>query len=73
MTSPPEKLTKANSGGWALWELAASYPEFGNPAAFNSSIPESYWASFTVTLKDTTFFDKMESFTGNEAGTGGDW
>jgi len=43
----------------------------GNPAAFNSSIPESYWASFTVTLRDPAFFDKMEQFTGNRAGTGG--
>jgi len=72
MTSAPMHRTKHDSGGWALWEkLAAGRPEFGNPAAFNSSIPESYWESFTVTLKDTTFFDKMESFTGNRAGTGG--
>ena len=72
MTSAPEQLTKEDSGGWALWEkLAADHSEFGNPAAFNTSIPESYWASFTVTLKDTAFFDKMEAFTGNQAGTGG--
>lgn len=72
MTSAPQRLTKQESGGWALWEkLAASYPEFGNPAAFNSSIPESFWESFTVTLRDTTFFDKMEAFSGNQAGTGG--
>jgi len=72
MTSAPAHRTKHDSGGWTLWEkLAAGRPEFGNPAAFNSSIPESYWASFTVTLKDTAFFDKMEKFTGNRAGTGG--
>ncbi|HAT33333.1 MAG TPA: oleate hydratase [Janthinobacterium sp.] len=72
MSSSPERLSKHDSGGWALWEkLAAGRPEFGNPAAFNSSIPESYWASFTVTLKDTAFFDQMEKFTGNRAGTGG--
>jgi oleate hydratase len=72
MSHAPRPLTKADSGGWRLWEqLAAGRPEFGNPAAFNSSIPESFWESFTVTLKDTAFFDKMESFTGNEAGTGG--
>jgi oleate hydratase len=72
MTSAPEPLTKKESGGWALWEkLADGRPEFGNPAAFNSSIPESYWASFTVTLGDTIFFDQMESFSGNRAGTGG--
>ena len=72
MTSAPDKLTKADSGGWALWEkLAEGRPDFGNPAAFNSCIPESYWASFTVTLKDPSFFDQMEAFSGNKAGTGG--
>lgn len=72
MTSAPKHLTKEDSVGWALWEkLAAGRPEFGNPTTFNSSIPESYWTSFTVTLKNTDFFDKMEAFTGNQAGTGG--
>lgn len=72
MTHAPAKLTKKDSGGWELWEkLAIGRPEFGNPMAFNSSIPESYWASFTVTLKDTLFFDRMQTFSGNEAGTGG--
>lgn len=72
MQSAPPALTKHDSGGWSLWEkLAQGRPEFGNPAAFNSSIAESMWASFTVTLKDTAFFDKMRAFSGNEAGTGG--
>lgn len=72
MTSAPPKLTKADSGGWTLWEkLAEGRPEFGNPAAFNSSIAQSCWESFTVTLKDTAFFDQMNQFTGNEPGTGG--
>lgn len=72
MTAAPEHLTKAESGGWTLWEkLAEGRPELGNPAVFNSSIPESYWASFTVTLKDTAFFDQMEKLSGNTAGTGG--
>lgn len=72
MNKPPEHLTKAESGGWTLWEkLAEGRPEFGNPAAFNSSIPESYWLSFTVTQQNSAFFEKMEAFTGNVAGTGG--
>jgi oleate hydratase len=72
MTSAPARLTKRDSQGWALWEkIAAGRPEFGNPAAFNSSIPESWWESFTVTCKDGAFFDRMEKFSGNRAGTGG--
>lgn len=72
MTSAPRKLTKADSRGWRLWEkLAAGRSEFGNPAAFNSCIAQSYWASFTVTLKSPAFFDQMNQFSGNEAGIGG--
>ncbi len=72
MTAAPPHLTKVESEGWKLWEkVAEGRPEFGNPAAFNSSIPESYWESFTVTCRTPAFFDKMEEFSGNEAGTGG--
>lgn len=72
MTSAPAKLTKADSGGWALWErLAEGRPEFGNPSAFNASIAQSCWESFTVTLKTPAFFEQMNRFSGNEAGTGG--
>ena len=56
MTSAPRKLTELDSGGWTLWEtLAQDRPEFGNPAAFNSSIAQSSWESFTVTLKNPAF------------------
>ena len=72
MTSAPAKLTKENSGSWVLWEkLAAGRPEFGNPAAFNTCIARSCWESFTVTLKNPAFFDQMNQFSGNAAGTGG--
>jgi oleate hydratase len=72
MSSAPAKRTKADSGGWTLWEkLAEGRPQFGNPAAFNSSIAESWWESFTVTLKNPSFFDKMTQFSGNQPGTGG--
>ena len=72
MASAPKKLTKVESGGWTLWEkLAKGRPEFGNPAVFNSCIAQSCWESFTVTLKDPAFFDKMYQFSGNEPGTGG--
>ncbi len=72
MASAPSKLTKADSGGWTLWEkLAEGRPEFGNPAAFNSSIAQSCWESFTVTLKTPAFFDQMNQLSGNQPGTGG--
>lgn len=72
MTDAPRKLTKSNSGGWTLWErLAEGRPDFGRPAAFNSEIAQSWWESFTVTLKTPHFFNKMQAFSGNEAGTGG--
>jgi len=72
MTSAPEKLTKAESGGWLLWEkLAKGQSNFGRPGVFNSCIAQSCWESFTVTLRDTEFFDKMYQFSGNESGIGG--
>jgi oleate hydratase len=72
MTTAPRKLTKADSGGWTLWEkLAEGRPQFGNPAAFNSCIAQTCWESFTVTLRNPAFFDKMNQFSGNKPGTGG--
>ena len=72
MTAAAVRLTKVDSGGWELWEkIARGRPELGNPAPFNSSIPESYWLSFTVTCHDAAFFDQMEAFSGNKAGIGG--
>jgi oleate hydratase len=72
MTSAPLELTKADSTGWNLWEtLARGRPYFGNPAAFNSSIAQSCWESFTVTLKNPRFFDEMTLFSTNKPGTGG--
>jgi oleate hydratase len=71
MTSAPKFLTKEDSKGWKLWEkLAEKHTEFGNPAVFNSNIAESFWESFTITLKDTAFFDQMEELSGNKSGTG---
>ncbi len=59
MGSAPPKRTKADSGGWALWEsLADGRPQFGRPAVFNSSIAQAWWESFTVTLKHPSFFDQ---------------
>jgi oleate hydratase len=72
MTMAPPVLSKAHNGSWTLWEkLAAQQPAFGRPEVFNSHMAQSNWASFTVTLHDSAFFDQMQAFSGNEAGTGG--
>ena len=72
MISPPGLGTKEEGGSWRLWEaLAKDHSDFGRPAAFNSNVTESKWLSFTTTLRDPTFFNLMEQFTGNKAGTGG--
>lgn len=72
MTQPPLQSSVDSDGAWQLWEiLARSHNEFGRPAVFNSRVEESRWLSFTVTQNDPAFFDHMEAFTGNPAGTGG--
>lgn len=72
MDKAPPHAHEGSGRSWVLWEkLARERPEFGSPAAFNRTIPETCWYSFTVTLGDTAFFDQMEKFTGNSAGTGG--
>lgn len=72
MTSAPGLKRTDESGAWPLWEtIAKANPEFGNPRAFDGDIDGSKWLSFTTTLRDPTFFDLMERFTGNTAGTGG--
>jgi oleate hydratase len=72
MTSAPSPGTKETGGAWMLWEtLAQHQPDFGRPSVFDEYVDESLWESFTVTLRDPTFFTLMEQFTGNTAGTGG--
>lgn len=72
MTRAPEKLTKADCVSWMLWEkLAKGHSSFGHPSVFNSSIAKSSWSSFTVTLKNTTFFNLMIELSRNQPGTGG--
>jgi oleate hydratase len=72
MSSPAPYMPKSTVGAWALWErIAAKDKAFGRPQAFCDCPDKSKWMSFTVTLKDPTFFEYMENFTGNPAGTGG--
>ncbi len=59
-------------GAWALWEkIARKDPGFGRPRVFCGDLDRAKWMSFTVTLKTPAFFEHMERFTGNRAGTGG--
>jgi oleate hydratase len=63
---------KSTSGAWKLWEKVAEKDEaFGNPGVFSDNIDLQKWYSYTATLKDSTFHDYMENFSGNVDGTGG--
>lgn len=69
----PAKLKGiAASGSWQLWKkIAKKDKAFGNPSPFCDAIDLQKWYSFTATLKDSTFHDYMENFSGNVDGTGG--
>jgi oleate hydratase len=72
MTTPPARREPAPLGSWALWEqIARTSPHFGHPERFAADTDKTLWESFTVTLRDPEFFEFMESFTANPAGTGG--
>ncbi len=72
MTSVAPLNNDISQGSWALWKnIAGKDKAFGRPGVFSDNIDQSKWMSFTVTLKDPTFFEYMEAFTGNKAGTGG--
>jgi oleate hydratase len=60
------------TAAWNLWEtLARDRPQFGDPAAFDRNVPESVWESFSVTVSEPLFLDRMQAFTGSVAGRGG--
>lgn len=68
----PVLKDKSSSGSWTLWEkIAKKDATFGNPGVFCDAIDLQEWYSFTATLKDSTFHDHMENFSGNVDGTGG--
>ena len=63
---------KESSGSWMLWEkIATKDKSFGNPGVFSDNIDLQKWYSFTATLKDSSFHDYMENYSGNVDGTGG--
>ncbi len=69
MTEAPVLKGKGNS--WKLWDtIAGKKPGLGNPSSFDEDIDGSKWESFTVTCQDSRFFDLMEKFSRNKAGSG---
>ncbi|MCO1603987.1 oleate hydratase [Desulfosporosinus nitroreducens] len=69
MTKVPVLNGKGNS--WKLWDtIAKKKPGLGNPTSFDNDIAGSKWESFTVTCQDSRFFDLMEKFSRNKAGSG---
>jgi oleate hydratase len=72
MDEPAPLRGQPDGGSWALWEsISAFQPQFGRPSNFTGRIEESKWMSFTTTLHDTTFFDRVRDLTGNVPGEGG--
>lgn len=72
MHAAPELITDKRDGSWKLWEAIAKHSDqFGHPSVFDNHVDESKWESFTVTCQGTDFFERMKTFSGNDAGTGG--
>jgi len=54
---------------WSLWfRLAEKSAKFGDPATFCPEKPDSLLETFTVTVKDETFVDRIVQLTKNEPG-----
>lgn len=71
MDKKPEAREDQTQNGWCLWNnLAQKSLTFGRPEVFNNRIDESQWESFSITFRDSLFFDLMEKKTGDENGTG---
>jgi oleate hydratase len=71
-TKSPVLKDKSTSGSWMLWEkIALKDKAFGHPGVFSDNIDLQKWYSYTATLKDSTFHDYIENYSGNVDGTGG--
>ena len=72
MTAAPVLDRSKRSGAWQLWEtLARGRPAFGNPATFDDHVGESVWESFSVTVSEPLFLERMQAFTHSVPGRGG--
>ena len=67
----PELIRDRRDGSWALWQaIARKAPDFGRPLVFCADVDRSKWLSFTLTMRDPELLRRIESFSGNAAGTG---
>lgn len=65
------KAMNAPDGAWAFWDTIAKFEsDFGKPSMFSSRIDESNWESFTITLNDPEFLNRLAAWTHNAPGTG---
>jgi oleate hydratase len=72
MDEPAPLRGQPDGGAWALWEAISAFrPQFGRPSNFTGRMAESKWMSFTTTLHDPTFFDRIRDLSGNVPGEGG--
>ncbi|MGW2522593.1 oleate hydratase [Streptomyces sp. NPDC001617] len=70
-TAAPELVCDKRDGGWRLWEtLAVKADDFGRPLAFNGTVGESKWESFTLTMRSPLLLHRIEELSGNLPGTG---
>jgi oleate hydratase len=72
-TKAPMNTDTLDRGCFTLWEkLAARDPKFGNPSTFLSNTEKTNFISFFPTITgDRSFFDYIETKSGDRAGTGG--
>lgn len=63
MKKAPVKNYQEKNAAWNFWKnITKDNPDFGRPAVFNSHINKSKWTSFTITFRDSIFFDLIEKF-----------
>lgn len=76
-TRPPAPMSmgaddSSFGGEWSVWsQLARKGTKFGNPANFCTRIPESTLETFTITLRDPEFLNRLVRLTRERPGTGG--
>lgn len=68
--APKLSLSPDINTEWSLWfKLAEKSGKFGNPSNFYPGKSDSILETFTVTLKDDAFFDRIVKLTKNEPGS----